>query len=70
MSVFESNGQLSGAMKDLIIRWHETQVEWNDAVSRAFEKEFIEPMETEVRNAGSAMDHLAIVLQNVKRDCQ
>lgn len=70
MSVFESRGQLSGAMKDLLIRWQDTKFNWSDAVSRAFEKEFIEPLETELRSAGSAMDQLSVVLQQVRRECQ
>jgi len=70
MSVFESRGQVTGAMKELLIRWHDTKSNWDDPVSHAIEKEFVDPLQTELRNAGAAMDHLAIVLQNVKRDCQ
>lgn len=70
MSVFESRGQLGGAMKDLLIRWQDTKFNWGDAVSRAFEKEFIEPLESELRTAGAAMDQLSVILQQIRRDCQ
>jgi hypothetical protein len=69
MSVYEGRGQLSRAMKDLTARWQETKYHWDDPVSRAFEREFLEPLEAELRDASSAMDHMSVLLQQIRGDC-
>lgn len=70
MSVQASQGQISKAMKTLHLRWQETRGDWDDSVSRAFEKDFIEPLEMDVRNAMGAMDQINGVLQQARRACE
>jgi hypothetical protein len=70
MGVYEGRGQLGKAMKDLATRWGDTKVQWDDAVSHALENEYLVPLEIDVRNALSAMDQMAIVLTQVRRDCE
>lgn len=70
MSVYESRGQIAKGMKNLLMRWQETRGDWDDAVSRAFEKDFLEPLEMDVKNAMGAMDQMNAILQQARKDCQ
>lgn len=70
MGVYESRGQIAKGMKDLLLKWQEVKMDWNDARSEAIEKEFLEPMEVNMRAAGSAMDQMAILLQRIKSECK
>ena len=70
MGVYEGRGQLSKALKNLLLRWVEVHSSWDDEASKHFEEKFIFPMEMDLKNASSAMDHMAVVLSSVRRDCQ
>ena len=70
MGVYEARGQLAKLMKELTDRWAETKVDWDDVVSEAFEKRLLEPLETDLRNATGAMDTMAQLLSQIRRDCQ
>jgi len=70
MGVYEGRGQLAKAMKELTTRWAEAQQVWNDPMSLAFEKENLVPLEMDLRSAVSAMDHMAQILAQMRRDCQ
>jgi hypothetical protein len=69
MGVYEGRGQLGKAIKLLLRRWEEAKSEWDDSVSKNFEKTYLLPMEMDLRNAVGAMDHMAQVLAQVRRDC-
>jgi uncharacterized protein YukE len=70
MGLYEGRGQLSKAMKDLSQRWAETKVAWDDAASRAFEERHMVPLEQAVQQAAGAIDHIATVLHQLRRDCE
>jgi hypothetical protein len=70
MGVYEGRGQLSKALKNLLLKWTEARSDWDDAASRHFEERFIQPLEMDLKNAVGAMDHMAGVLASVRRDCQ
>ena len=70
MGVHEGQGQLSRATKDLVRHWAELKGVWNDANAKRFEEAVLVPLESEVRNASAAMAHMAMILNNAKRDCQ
>ena len=70
MGVYEARGQLAKLMKELTDRWAETKMDWDDVVSEAFEKRFLEPLDVDLRNATGAMDHVAQLLSQIRRDCQ
>jgi pyruvate/2-oxoglutarate dehydrogenase complex dihydrolipoamide acyltransferase (E2) component len=70
MGLHEARGMLAKGMKDLANRWRETKVNWDDAQSDAFEKRYIETVEGDMRTAMTAMDHLAVVLAQIERDCE
>ncbi len=70
MGVHEGRGQLSRAIKDLLLRWNEAKGSWDDVVSKNFEDNFLVPLEMELRNAAAAMDHAGQILHQVRRDCE
>ena len=70
MGVYESRGQLAKLMKELKDKWGHTKMDWDDVVSDAFEKKFLDPLEADLRNATGAMDQMALLLGQIKRDCQ
>jgi len=69
MGVYEGRGQLTKSMKELMNRWGETRSTWDDAQSREFEERFLVSLEQDLRNALGSMDHMANLLQQVRRDC-
>ena len=70
MGVYESRGQLAKLMKELGDKWAQTRTDWDDVVSENFEKKFLDPLEADLRNATGAMDHMAQLLSQIRRDCQ
>jgi hypothetical protein len=70
MGVYEGRGQLAKSMKELMSRWQETRQGWDDPMSRSFEKECLLPIEQDLRNAFGAMEHIAQVLAQVRKDCE
>ena len=69
MGVYEARGQLGKAIKELATRFAEAKVGWDDPVSHAFEKEFLLPLEMDLRNAIAAMDQAGAMLQQARHDC-
>ena len=70
MGVYEGRGELAKSFNLLQLRWGDVKVGWNDAASVRFEKTYIEPLGTDLRMAATAMEHIAVVLNQVRRDCQ
>jgi hypothetical protein len=70
MSVHESRGNLAKAVKELTLRWAEARQNWDDAQAVDFEDKFIRELEANIRSAGSAMDQMAVVLTQARRDCE
>ena len=70
MGVYEGRGQLARAMKDLMIRWGETQVVWRDAVSKEFEEKVLGSLQRDVVTATAAMNTAAQTLIQVRQDCK
>ena len=70
MGVYEGRGQLGKALNHLQVSWEEVKFGWNDAASARFEKKILEPLATDLHAAANAMEHIAMVLTQVRRDCQ
>ena len=69
MHLTTSAMELNAALKTLRLLWEETRAGWSDAVSRDFEANHWEVLETRVVAALRAMDRLAPVLMQAKREC-
>ena len=70
MGLYEGRGNLAKGFKDLNLRWLTARGDWDDAVADAFEKTYLEPLETALRQAVSSMDQTAAVLSRVRSDCE
>ena len=70
MSLAEGRGALTKSFKDLSNRWMEVRTSWNDSQADYFEKQYLYLLETEVRKALAAMDHMNVVLQKIVKDCE
>jgi CII-binding regulator of phage lambda lysogenization HflD len=70
MGVYDSRARAVKGLKELMGQWAETGRSWNDEVSRAFFKKYLEHLESDMRSASSAMDHMAQMIQQCKRDCE
>src|SRR5262249_18725457 len=69
MSLSSAAVDLSNALKTVTLAWEEARQEWNDPVSRDFEANHWEPLESQVRAVLQAIDRLAPVLAKALRDC-
>lgn len=69
MGVYEGRGQIGKAMKELISRWQDARMTWNDARAVDFEKRYIESIEMNLRGATGAMDHMAQLLAQIHKEC-
>lgn len=69
MSMHSSQAKLQEAMKLLRARWSGTRSHWDDAMSRRFETEFIEPLQKRFREGLGAMEHMNDVLARLEQDC-
>jgi hypothetical protein len=69
VSIASAKGTLYEAAKLLRERMHAVRVEWDDDVRRQFEEDAIEPLEARVAAAMKALEMLASLVQQVRRDC-
>lgn len=70
MGLYEGRGQLAKAMKDLAQRWGETKMSWTDQQAAEFERRYVQQFEADLRQAVTAMEHMATVLNQVHRECE
>jgi hypothetical protein len=66
----EGRAQLGKSVKELLAHWSETKTKWSDSASKAFETRNLVPLELDSRQAVSAMDTMAGILAQIKRDCE
>ena len=70
MGVYDGRATLSKAIKLLEMRWLEAKASWDDARTREFEAEFLEPLRLDLRNAVGAMDQVAVLLNRIESECE
>jgi len=69
MSVAGGRVRMDMAIKDLRIRWNHVAERWNDPVSRAFEENYLDALDTAARIAGGALDKMREVIERARREC-
>lgn len=69
MSVIEGRAKLIKAGKKLVADWHEVKEVWRDENCRQFEKKYIAQLETDIRAAAQAMEHIGAMIASARRDC-
>jgi hypothetical protein len=70
MGLHEARGTLAKAMKELTTRWGDVKANWDDVQARAFEETYLRNLEADLRVAAAAMDQVAQVVNQVRRDCE
>lgn len=70
MGVYEGQGNLAKAMKDLMIKWAEAKGSWDDVNAHRLEADFLIPLEKDLRSALGAMDQMGQLLFQIRRDCE
>ena len=69
MNLSGQKAQITGATKELLLRWSETKNSWRDAKSREFEEKYLQELLARVDKAGTIIDKLEEVLKIVHNDC-
>ena len=69
MNLSGHKAQLTGATKEILLRWSETQNYWRDSKSREFDNLYMQELMARVEKAGTLIDKLEEVLQKVHKDC-
>jgi hypothetical protein len=70
MALQESRGKIAGGYRDLMALWGSTQVHWNDSMSHEFENKVLKPLEQDLRSAIGAMDQMAALMTQLRRECE
>lgn len=60
--------KLALALKHLTVKWDSARDSWDDATSKAFHEEHIEPLRPKVKETLEAVGRLAEVLARAARD--
>ena len=69
MSINESQAKLSEAAKKLFADWLRTKHSWRDENCLQFEKNYIMPLQAELRTVRLAMDQMDTMLSQIRHDC-
>jgi hypothetical protein len=70
MGLSESRAKISKTMNELLALWSATKVSWSDINSERFEETFLRPLEMDVRSTAVAMDQMASLLSQIRRECE
>jgi len=70
MSTQGSAGNLSGALKELSMRWQETKTHWHDVKSREFDRTYLEKLPNDVGRAMGVIEEIGTLLKKVRHDCE
>ena len=70
MGLHEARGTLAKAMKELTTSWADVRANWDDVQARQFEETYLRNLEADLRVAAAAMDQVAQVVNQVRRDCE
>ena len=70
MGVHESRGNLNKAIKDLMTRWSDARRNWDDVRAEEFEGSYLLQLESDLKSTLSAMDQMAVLMHQARRDCE
>jgi hypothetical protein len=70
MGMQEARGTLAKSFKELMLRWNEARAQWDDVQAEQFEETFLTNLESDLKVTGSAMEQMAVLLHQVRRDCE
>lgn len=61
---------LRDALDDLLLAWQQTAASWNDAVSRAYCDQHLEPLGPVVKLSLDATSRMSQIVEQMRRDCE
>jgi hypothetical protein len=70
MSASGSKGRLTGASKELALKWEETKNYWRDEKSREFEHKYMQELFVGVDRAVAVIEKLDELSKKVRSDCE
>lgn len=70
MSVSAAHAKLKKASKDLVSRWTQTRLAWQDEVSAQYEERHLAPVLSRLRTAEQAMARMDALLAQLHKDCE
>jgi hypothetical protein len=62
--------RIRDALENVEITWSEVSLEWNDAVSRRFGEQHLDPIVPRLKLALDAISRMALLMDEVERDCE
>ena len=68
MSIYDSHAKLTRASKDLFAHWQSTKETWRDETSRQFEKQYLNPLQADLRTATQAMERIGAMINRIRYD--
>ena len=69
MSLTAAAVELTDGIKTVGEIWEATRVVWTDGVAQDFEQRFWRPLEDQTNDAVNAIDRLAVLIAQVRRNC-
>ncbi|MBX3357602.1 MAG: hypothetical protein KF745_04160 [Phycisphaeraceae bacterium] len=70
MSVSVAQVRLRDGLKELKFAWAQVKDQWDDAARAKFEEDYLQQLDSKVRGAMAAMNRLAEVIAQSRRDCE
>lgn len=68
MSVSSGRVKVQVALKDLLAKWDQVRLHWNDQVARDFHDATLGPLDGQVRSAMTAMDKMRENLHRIRNE--
>ncbi len=69
MSASDSRAKLVQATKKLLSDWQQVREAWRDENCVRFDKEYVGPLEADIRAAVLAMERVAAMIERAQSDC-
>ena len=70
MSAIGSKSRLTGASKELALKWEATKNYWRDEKSAEFERKYLQELLVGVDKAVAVIDKLDELLKKIRSDCE
>lgn len=70
MSLPAGMARMERARKDLLDQWRRANQGWQDANAKQFEEHVIQAIDADLRQAVSAMQQMAAMVDQARRDCE
>ena len=70
MTVTGSKSRLTGASKELALKWEDTKTYWRDEKSAEFERKYLQELFIGIDRAVTVIEKMDELLKKVRSDCE